>query len=317
MKYVAYGMSKLLLMYMDHHEGNDKFDYIIDNFTDIKEISGIPVYTESKLDSESLDDLMIILFAVSNTSIIKIEEGLVSRGLVRYKNFMYYSDFFLDNFNEKMVDNGLGELTDANYLLALEMNRNLNIPVHTTILGNALLLHLIDLTVNLVSPIVEIGAYRCGASKINMFKLLLNNDLRKYYIFDSFEGFPILSKKDPESFKSGDYSTDIAFESIENEFLSNDRFKLVKGFVPDTFTYLNEEDCFSIVFYDADLYQPALDTFAYFDGKIEKGGFLVIHDYEAEKNGFTGVKKATTEYFSDKDVNVFSFYENTIAVVRF
>ena len=70
------------------------------------------------------------------------------------------------------------------------------------------------------------------------------------------------------------------------------------------------------LFYDCDFYLPALDTFDYFWDRIVPGGYLLIHDYEAEEGGYAGVKKATDEFFGPRKIKFPSFYENTMAVIR-
>lgn len=69
------------------------------------------------------------------------------------------------------------------------------------------------------------------------------------------------------------------------------------------------------MFYDCDLYQPALDTFEYFWDKIIPGGFMLVHDYIAEEGGFTGVKKATDEFFKPKGVVIHPIWETTMALI--
>jgi len=315
MKYIAYGTSKLLKLYL---ENTDKsiFEYSIDNFTTETMIYDLNIFKDDILFKENKDDVIVVVFAVANTTLIKIEKRLIEQGFTRFKNFIYYSDFLIDRFNDKLNDRGFQRVSKENQILATELNRNLTIPVHTTILGNALLLQLIDLTKGMKGSIAEIGAFRCGASNINMVKLLANNDDREYYIFDSFEGFPALSYNDPQSCKKGDYDVNMSYEMIENEFLMNNKFRVIKGFVPNTFSEVDKDKKFSIVFYDCDLYEPALETFKFFEDKIEEGGFLIIHDYNAEKGGFEGVKKATDEYFKYKK-EIYSFFENTMAVVKY
>ena len=70
-----------------------------------------------------------------------------------------------------------------------------------------------------------------------------------------------------------------------------------------------------MVFYDCDLYQPALDTYAFFWERIEKGGMLIIHDNIATSNGWTGVRKATKEFFGPKNIIFHDFWETTMSVV--
>ena len=70
-----------------------------------------------------------------------------------------------------------------------------------------------------------------------------------------------------------------------------------------------------MVFYDCDLYQPALDTYSFFWERIEKDGMLIIHDNIATSNGWKGVRKATEEYFGTKNIKFYDFWETTMSVV--
>ena len=58
-----------------------------------------------------------------------------------------------------------------------------------------------------------------------------------------------------------------------------EQVKVIKGFIPGTFSQLPANKAYSLVFYDCDLYQPALDTFEYFWGRVSHGGIVLVHDY--------------------------------------
>ena len=188
-------------------------------------------------------------------------------------------------------------------------------PHHTTVLGTVLL----DAVVNQIhqasvpGAIMEVGAYEGG----NALALLILNPItagRRYYVMDSFEGFPEISDCDPSRVRAGDYATKTPYEQILNGFAGFDNTLVIKGFVPESFANLPENSVFSLVFYDCDLYQPALDTFKFAWDKLSPGGYMVVHDYCAEAGGFEGVKAAVDEYFGK--AIVVPFPENTMAVIQ-
>jgi len=139
-------------------------------------------------------------------------------------------------------------------------------------------------------------------------------DNRTYYIFDSFEGFPKFSKQDPAHLQNA-YASDYPANRIFNMMRLYAGSRLYPGFVPETFKRVPESERFSVVLYDCDLYQPALDTYRFFWDKLQPGGILLIHDNIAANDGWTGVGKATAEFFNDKPIQVHDFWETTMSVV--
>ena len=137
---------------------------------------------------------------------------------------------------------------------------------------------------------------------------------RPFYIFDSFEGFPELSQNDPETKKAGDYKIETSYENILDNFSMFPFAHVIKGFVPGTFSSLPKHERYGLVFYDCDLYDPALATFEYFWDRLMPGGYMLIHDYVAEKGGFLGVRKATDEFFKPRNIAVQEFWENTMGL---
>lgn len=314
MKNIAWGTSKLLKMYLAETELNF-FDYCIDDFSSEGSIYGLPIKKSKELLKEPKGSFKIVIFAVSNNSLREITFKLNGLGLSYGDDFIFYSDFFYKNFVDK-AERRLGiKLDQRIYKLALSYTLNSQLLIHATILGTWLFLEMIKFLNNTAGSIAEIGAFEGGNALCGLqFMAGLNN--KKFYIMDSFEGFPELSENDPGSSVKGDYNINTTFEKIRDIFSIFPEAVLIKGFIPLTFDKIGKDEKFSLVFYDCDLYQPALDTFNFFWDKITPGGYLLVHDYEAEEGGFTGVKKATNEFFADKDVKLFSFFENTMALIK-
>jgi hypothetical protein len=231
------------------------------------------------------------------------------------ESYHYFSDFVLESFRARFRDR-LGWTPDRDlYRYALSFNLNSLRPMHTSVLGTLAFLEILKKTEQLEGDIAEVGAFECGNVLCAMsFLSATAAAARKYLVFDSFEGFGDPSANDPG--KKGDYQLETSLQKIRDSLRMYPQVSLIKGFVPESFPQVADDAKFSLVFYDCDLYQPALDTFEFFWDKLVEGGYLVIHDYEYEPGGFKGVSKATEEFFAGKDVTLHSFYENTMAIVR-
>ena len=313
-KKIAWGASKLLKMYLVER-GADKFSYCIDDFFNKSDIYGLPIKKSDSLSQEKRCSFQIVIFAVSNKSLQEITSKLNGMGLSYKKDFIFYSDFFYSDFLKKAEKNLNFKFNPKFYQFALYFTLNSRLLIHTTILGSWLFLELINYIDDIDGSIAEVGAFEGGNALCGLnFMAKLNS--KNFYIFDSFAGFPELSQNDPQNFGKGDYNIEIIFQTIQDTFSMFPEAHVIKGFVPETFNRLPEGEKFSLIFYDCDLYQPALDTFSFFWDKIVPGGYLIIHDYETEEGGFTGVKKATEEFFKNKNVKLFSFFENTMAIIK-
>ncbi|MBU1131212.1 TylF/MycF family methyltransferase [Patescibacteria group bacterium] len=311
---IAWGTSKLLKMYLAQTESNP-FSYCIDDFSKAKSIYGLKINKSKSLLQEKKGLFQIVIFAVSNKSLQEISHKLNQMGLDYAKDFIYYSDFFYDSFVKK-ASKYLGfKLNPRIYQYALSFTLNSLTLVHTTILGTWLFLEILNKINGLKGQIAEVGIFQ-GGNALGALHFMTNLKNKKFYLFDSFEGFPELSQYDPSTSKKGDYDIETTYQKIVDTFFPFKEVKLIKGFIPKTFNQIPKNERFSLVFYDCDLYQPAIDTFNFFWQRIIPGGYLIIHDYQTEEGGFTGVKKATDEFFKDKKVKLFSFFENTMAVIK-
>ena len=86
-----------------------------------------------------------------------------------------------------------------------------------------------------------------------------------------------------------------------------------KGYFPKTVEGLEER--FAFVSLDADLYQPMLEGLKYFYPRLEKGGYMFIHDFFHED--FTGTRKAVLEYKSIEKIHYVPLGDNcSIAIVK-
>ena len=131
----------------------------------------------------------------------------------------------------------------------------------------------------------ELGVYR------GFFARCINQLLpeRKLYLFDSFEGFSEEAQAS-ESFQAAHRNT--AAEKVLSIMPFPERIIVKPGFFPDSLDGLEEQFC--LVSLDVDFYQTTLDGLRYFWPRLEKGGYLLLHDWGSPK--LPGVAKALRDY---------------------
>jgi len=121
------------------------------------------------------------------------------------------------------------------------------------------------------------------------------------HLFDSFEGLSAAGAEDRvdrwgRSFwREGDMA---AAEARAREVLAGfPQVRFYKGWIPERFAEVAEET-FRLVHVDVDLYQPTLDSLAFFYPRLAPGGVIVCDDY-----GFVtcpGAKRAFDEYMASR-----------------
>ena len=169
---------------------------------------------------------------------------------------------------------------------------------------------------SLPGHLAKAGAFE-GGNALCLINYMTQRTEKKYFIFVSFQGFPELSPVDSKKYAKGDHKTMKSFAQIKMDFSIHSIVHLIRGIVPETFSQIPVDTQFSSVFFDFDLYRPALDTFQSFWPRLVVGGCLPIHDFFCEEGGFEGVKVATHEFFDNrKDSEVLFLLEGTMAVVR-
>ena len=131
----------------------------------------------------------------------------------------------------------------------------------------------------------ELGVYR------GFFARCINQLLpeRKLYLFDSFEGFSEEANAS-ESFQAAHANTTI--EKVLAILPYPEKIIVKPGFFPESLGGLEEQFC--LVSLDVDFYQTTLDGLRYFWPRLEKGGYLLLHDWGSPK--LPGVAKALQDF---------------------
>jgi hypothetical protein len=314
-KLIAWGVSPLLEIYIRNSKEH-QISYCIDSAPEKQgqTIEDVSIFSPDILNQEDAENIFIIICAMSSSGIQAIHSLLSNKEYKMGKHYTDLADFLSEDFKLKADTIFQKEFSYENYIFARSFNFNSNLPLETSILGNWLIIEAITATRHLTGAIAEVGAYHCGNAFLQLSQMTLTRDSRKYYIFDSFKGFPELSENDPIHLQNA-YANDYQENQIFNLLEIYDKAIVCPGYVPQTFKDIPNSQKFSVVFYDCDLYQPALDTYEFFWERIEKGGMLIIHDNIATSNGWKGVRKATKQFFGPKNIKFHDFWETTMSVV--
>lgn len=131
----------------------------------------------------------------------------------------------------------------------------------------------------------ELGVYRGFFARC--INLLLPE--RKLYLFDSFEGFAEEARA-TDSFQAAHRNT--AIDKVLDIMPHPESITVKPGFFPESLEGLEERFC--LVSLDVDFYQTTLDGLRYFWPRLEKGGYLMLHDWGSPK--LPGVAKALADY---------------------
>lgn len=131
----------------------------------------------------------------------------------------------------------------------------------------------------------ELGVYR------GFFARCINQLLpkRKLYLFDSFAGFGEDAKA-TESFQAAHRNT--AVEKVLAIMPHPECITVRPGFFPESLEGLEERFC--LVSLDVDFYQTTLDGLRYFWPRLERGGYLLLHDWGSPK--LPGVAMALADF---------------------
>lgn len=158
---------------------------------------------------------------------------------------------------------------------------------------------------------------RYGKSSLFLMTGAGRDSKKCLHVFDSFEGLSDPGVRDVKSSGDSEWSKgDLAVpEDIVRRNLAEfgDRVVLHKGWIPDRFNEV-ENERFSLVHVDVDLYEPTRDAVAFFYPRMTPGGILICDDY-----GFAscpGAKQAIDEFFANKPENVLALTSGQSVVIK-
>lgn len=131
---------------------------------------------------------------------------------------------------------------------------------------------------------------------------------RRYYGFDSFEGFPEPHPEDEPEHRAyarkGHYRTrqDAVLKFLRNSGIDqaflDSKMSLIPGFFEHTLEHYNGKQV-AFLHLDVDLYQSYKETLEFFYPKIAPGGIIAFDEYQ-DTAKYPGAQKAIDEFFSGK-----------------
>lgn len=163
------------------------------------------------------------------------------------------------------------------------------------------------LSENINGSLAEVGVYR---GDISRFVHQIAPE-RVYYLFDTFEGFP---RQDLEPNVSEDNRfSDTTVKEVLNNIGSTRNIIIKKGYVPDTFWGLENEQ-FAFVLLDLDLYKPTMSSLGFFYPRLVKGGYLMVHDYNNQESNWA-CNRAVNEFMCDKTEKIIEIADESGTVL--
>lgn len=144
-------------------------------------------------------------------------------------------------------------------------------------------------TAKVPGAIAEVGVFKGGSARL--ITEIMGD--KKLYLFDTYEGLPAIAKIDEGYFYEGQFPTD--FEKVKSLFVGKN-VELAKGLFPQETGKTVENERFSLVHLDVDLYESTRDCLEFFYPRMNRGGVIISHDYVI----VPAVRKAFDEFFKDK-----------------
>ena len=123
---------------------------------------------------------------------------------------------------------------------------------------------------------------------------------RRYFLFDTFEGFPDDQLKDNQKGDSRFRETSEQF--VRGRLQESDKLHIRKGRVPDTLAGLESEQ-FAFVLLDLDLLEPTQASLEFFYPRLVPGAFFYLHDYNNPESNWAG-RRSLDEFLADKPEQV-------------
>jgi hypothetical protein len=162
--------------------------------------------------------------------------------------------------------------------------------------------------------IAECGVFKgIALVRFAMFQRLFGELPKKVIGFDTFGIFPETNfegdKGPRQKFVDEAGIESITVEQLqkvlEHKQLQSD-VELVAGDITETipsYAAANPGMKFSLINLDVDIYEPSVTVLEWLYPKLEKGGVLILDDYER----FPGETKAVDDYFQDKGIEIHKF----------
>ncbi len=164
-------------------------------------------------------------------------------------------------------------------------------------------------TARVAGDVAEVGVYLGGTARL----LSEVKGDRKLYLFDTFGGMPAV-KEGVDKVHAGTFA-ESRLGDVQALMADQKQVHFCPGFFPQTTSLLpSENERFSFVHLDVDIYQSTLDGLKYFYPRLSTGGMIVSHDYRYLQ--CPGVRQAYKEFFVDKPEPIIELWDTQCLVVK-
>lgn len=291
-------------------------------------LNDIPVLTPEELKISNIKFDYIII-ATSHYDLMKEKlREIPSHKIIGTEIFksLAFDEFFSDTqkryesiFNQSVLNNFLKEkVFEPIYLCNTNSSlhkRSVEISSYDFVRYSTLeIISRKILSENIEGAVAELGVYKGDFAKAinSLFPQ------KKFYLFDTFEGF---SNQDFEydednslSKNIGKTFNDTTVELVLAKMFNRENCVVKKGYFPETAIGLEEK--FAFVSIDTDLFMPIYNGLKYFYPRLEKGGFIFVHDYLNRE--FKGAKLAVDKFCNEMDINfsIISDYYGTAIIAK-
>lgn len=263
----------------------------VDSFPSGETFLGKPVFLPKQLKQEDCDLLIVTTRHVDAVADTCAQLGIPSEKLLFLKNNHHLSDC-----NDACT---VAQTLLGNELLKKLLPTQRIVPTPAQLAASSLpegelsndyvrlatLELLCRRLVDIPGAAAELGVYKGFFARC--INLLLPE--RQLYLFDSFQGFAE-DTCTSESFQAAHRNT--AVDKVLSIMPHSGNITVKPGFFPDSLGGLEERFC--LVSLDVDFYQTTLDGLRYFWPRLEKGGYLLLHDWGSPS--LPGVAEALAEY---------------------
>lgn len=179
----------------------------------------------------------------------------------------------------------------VDFQAAIAIAKNRSVCQHKQI---DVLCQLVELVRDVSGDIIEIGAFRCGASIALAAASSVYSESKKVFAFDSFSGMPATSKFDQHI--AGQFA-DLDYEEIQQATKEFSNLVLVPGYHEDVVPAFPHIPI-SVLFLDSDLYESHRVSLKHFWNDLVEGGIAIFHDVGTMD--CRGVAKAVEEFFGSQ-----------------
>jgi O-methyltransferase len=153
----------------------------------------------------------------------------------------------------------------------------------------------------IVGSVVECGTARGGSAALLGMAMQRAEQNEKLWVFDTFEGLPPATEKDPSDAMKYTGQCRGSIEEVSDLLhkLGIENVELVKGLVQETLPQTLTGPI-AVLHVDTDWYDSVLSCLEHLYPKVQVGGFIQIDDY----GYWSGARKAVDQFFAGLGIDL-------------